>query len=384
MIEAMGLRRPEVYIANVVNAGPPENRQPEKDETATCSPFLLRQIDAIAPKVMVCLGSTAAQFILATPQSISRFRSETVRLPPARAFLATYHPAILVIPTPRAMSGRTCRSDGHARPQAQTAIRLRRASRMPSGCHPALVVRDLAVSEAIRRRGSLFGFAAAVLWASLTLSRAPSLAALARFAPLFISSGGLPAALRLFSKCRAASAGYLRRRVVAGNPGPGARSPARSTRLLWCLLLFAHPRQALHCHPHCRQLSALTLVLSMLSGEAVRWENILGIVISLAGVVLAATAFDFADHRLDPPASSDASAHAHRTHVTSGVSWAAGAACAFGVMFWLIGYHVMPVLGGVASVWIIRLSTMVALTVVPYPRADRSPFPAAASSGSFP
>jgi drug/metabolite transporter (DMT)-like permease len=116
---------------------------------------------------------------------------------------------------------------------------------------------------------------------------------------------------------------------------------------------------------------ALTLVLSMLSGEAVRWENILGIVISLAGVVLAATTFDFADDRLDPPASS----HAHHTHVTSGVGWAAGAACAFGVMFWLIGYHVMPVLGGVASVWIIRLSTMVSLTVFALPTRHSICFP---------
>jgi drug/metabolite transporter (DMT)-like permease len=120
---------------------------------------------------------------------------------------------------------------------------------------------------------------------------------------------------------------------------------------------------------------ALTLVLSMLSGEAVRWENILGIVISLAGVVLAATTFDIADDRLDPPASSDASAHAHHTHVTSGVGWAAGAACAFGVMFWLIGYHVMPVLGGVASVWIIRLSTMVSLTVFALPTRHSICFP---------
>ncbi len=95
MIEAMGLRRPDVYIANVVKCRPPENRQPEKDETATCSPFLIRQIDAIAPKVIVCLGSTAAQFILATPQSISRFRGEWFDYRGSRV-LATYHPAYLL------------------------------------------------------------------------------------------------------------------------------------------------------------------------------------------------------------------------------------------------------------------------------------------------
>jgi uracil-DNA glycosylase family 4 len=95
MIEAMGLRRPDVYIANVVKCRPPENRQPEKDETATCSPFLVRQIDAIAPKVIVCLGSTAAQYILATPQSISRFRGEWFDYRGSRV-LATYHPAYLL------------------------------------------------------------------------------------------------------------------------------------------------------------------------------------------------------------------------------------------------------------------------------------------------
>jgi DNA polymerase len=95
MIEAMGLRRPDVYIANVVKCRPPENRQPEKDETATCSPFLIRQIDAIAPKVIVCLGSTAAQFVLATPQSISRFRGEWFDYRSARV-IATYHPAYLL------------------------------------------------------------------------------------------------------------------------------------------------------------------------------------------------------------------------------------------------------------------------------------------------
>ncbi|MGA8101061.1 MAG: uracil-DNA glycosylase [Candidatus Acidiferrales bacterium] len=95
MIEAMGLRRPDVYIANVVKCRPPENRQPEKDETATCSPFLIRQIDVIAPKVIVCLGSTAAQFILDTPQSISRFRGEWFDYRGSRV-LATYHPAYLL------------------------------------------------------------------------------------------------------------------------------------------------------------------------------------------------------------------------------------------------------------------------------------------------
>jgi drug/metabolite transporter (DMT)-like permease len=119
---------------------------------------------------------------------------------------------------------------------------------------------------------------------------------------------------------------------------------------------------------------ALTLVLSMLSGESVSWEKLVGIVVSLAGAVLAATTFDSADAGLDPPPTTDG-AHAHRTHVTAGVGWAAAAACGFGVMFWLIGYHVMPVLGGAASVWIIRLSTLVSVTLVAVPARQSIAFP---------
>src|SRR5258708_8027682 len=66
MIEAMGLQRQDVYICNVVKCRPPENRTPEKDEASTCSPFLLRQLDAIAPNVIVCRGSGAAQTRLET------------------------------------------------------------------------------------------------------------------------------------------------------------------------------------------------------------------------------------------------------------------------------------------------------------------------------
>ena len=88
MIEAMGLQRKDVYICNVVKCRPPENRQPEEDEVSTCSPFLLRQIDAIAPKVIVCLGAVAAKTLLQTNRGISQFRG--------RKLLATYHPAYLL------------------------------------------------------------------------------------------------------------------------------------------------------------------------------------------------------------------------------------------------------------------------------------------------
>jgi len=95
MIEAMGLRRDDVYICNVVKCRPPENRTPEKDEIATCSPFLLRQLAVIQPKVICCLGAVAAQTLLATHQSISRFRGQWFDFRGAR-LLATYHPAYLL------------------------------------------------------------------------------------------------------------------------------------------------------------------------------------------------------------------------------------------------------------------------------------------------
>jgi uracil-DNA glycosylase family 4 len=95
MIEAMGLQRKDVYICNVVKCRPPGNRAPEKDEVAECSPFLLRQIDAIAPKVIVCLGSTAAQTVLETNRGISQFRGQWLEFR-GRKLMATYHPAYLL------------------------------------------------------------------------------------------------------------------------------------------------------------------------------------------------------------------------------------------------------------------------------------------------
>jgi len=95
MIEAMGLKRSDVYIANVVKCRPPENRLPEKDEIATCSPYLLRQIGAIRPKVIVCLGACSAQTLLQTTQGISRFRGEWFDFLGAK-LMATYHPAYLL------------------------------------------------------------------------------------------------------------------------------------------------------------------------------------------------------------------------------------------------------------------------------------------------
>src|SRR5580658_7858539 len=74
MIKAMGLRREDVYIANVVKCRPPGNRTPERDECETCSPFLMRQIAVIKPKVVVALGATAAKNLLAMNSSLGELR----------------------------------------------------------------------------------------------------------------------------------------------------------------------------------------------------------------------------------------------------------------------------------------------------------------------
>ena len=95
MIEAMGLQRGDVYICNVVKCRPPGNRQPEPDEVQKCSPFLFRQLDVLRPKVIVCLGATAAQTLLQTNRNISHFRGQWLDFRGYK-MLATYHPAYLL------------------------------------------------------------------------------------------------------------------------------------------------------------------------------------------------------------------------------------------------------------------------------------------------
>lgn len=95
MIEAMGLKRDEVYICNVVKCRPPENRAPEGDEMDTCSPFLFRQLAVIQPKAIVCLGATAFQALYGAKQSVSRLRGQWLDFRGV-PMLATYHPAYLL------------------------------------------------------------------------------------------------------------------------------------------------------------------------------------------------------------------------------------------------------------------------------------------------
>ncbi len=95
MISAMGIQRQDVYIANIVKCRPPGNRTPERDECDTCSPFLLRQIAVIQPKVIVALGAVAAKNLLAVNDSMANLRGRWYDFRGAR-LLVTYHPAFLL------------------------------------------------------------------------------------------------------------------------------------------------------------------------------------------------------------------------------------------------------------------------------------------------
>jgi len=98
IIEAIGLTREQVYIANVVKSRPPENRTPERDEVATCLPFLLRQIAVIRPQLIVTLGNPATQALLDTSVGITRLRGSFHDYPhlPGIRVMPTYHPAYLL------------------------------------------------------------------------------------------------------------------------------------------------------------------------------------------------------------------------------------------------------------------------------------------------
>ncbi len=95
IIEAIGLTREQIYIANVIKCRPPGNRNPEPDEVAACEPFLFRQIDAIQPKVIVPLGKFAAQCLLKTADPITRLRGRTFEYRGA-TLIPTFHPAYLL------------------------------------------------------------------------------------------------------------------------------------------------------------------------------------------------------------------------------------------------------------------------------------------------
>ncbi len=95
IIEAIDLKRDDVYIANVIKCRPPGNRNPEQDEVETCEPFLFQQIDVIKPKVIVALGTFAARALLRTLDPISRLRGRIFEYRGAK-LIPTFHPAYLL------------------------------------------------------------------------------------------------------------------------------------------------------------------------------------------------------------------------------------------------------------------------------------------------
>ena len=119
MITAMGLKREQVYIANIVKCRPPGNRTPERDECDTCSPFLMRQIRVVRPKVIVALGATAAKNLLGVNDSMASLRGRFYDFSPKRALT------------------------GHRR-----AFRLQAGGHLPSG---VLVARSAAEGRGVER-----------------------------------------------------------------------------------------------------------------------------------------------------------------------------------------------------------------------------------------
>ncbi len=95
IIESIDLKREDVYICNVLKCRPPENRNPEPDEVASCNPFLRKQLAAIRPKIVCCLGTFAAQTVLQTAAPISRLRGKFFDLDGMRV-IVTFHPAYLL------------------------------------------------------------------------------------------------------------------------------------------------------------------------------------------------------------------------------------------------------------------------------------------------
>jgi len=95
MIGAMGLKRDEVYIANVVKCRPPGNRTPEPDEANTCVQFLFRQIEVVRPEVIVALGATAATYLLGQRQPLAGLRGRVHSFRGTK-LIVTYHPAFLL------------------------------------------------------------------------------------------------------------------------------------------------------------------------------------------------------------------------------------------------------------------------------------------------
>ena len=95
MISAMGIRREDVYIANIIKCRPPGNRTPDREECDTCSPFLMRQIEVVKPKILVALGAVAAKTLLGVNDAMINLRGRIYDFKNTK-LAVTYHPAYLL------------------------------------------------------------------------------------------------------------------------------------------------------------------------------------------------------------------------------------------------------------------------------------------------
>jgi uracil-DNA glycosylase len=97
MLRSIGLPRAEVYIANILKCRPPNNRDPEPSEQASCTPYLSQQIELVQPRVLLAVGRIAAQWLLQTDAPIGRIRGRVVSYGPRNTpLVVTYHPAYLL------------------------------------------------------------------------------------------------------------------------------------------------------------------------------------------------------------------------------------------------------------------------------------------------
>jgi DNA polymerase len=96
MLKAIGLKREEVFIANILKSRPPNNRDPKPEEVQACIPYLFRQIELVDPTLILCVGRIAAQTLLDTSVTIGKLRGQVHRLASGRPMIVTYHPAYLL------------------------------------------------------------------------------------------------------------------------------------------------------------------------------------------------------------------------------------------------------------------------------------------------
>ena len=96
MLKAIGLKREQVFIANILKSRPPNNRDPRPEEVQACIPYLFRQIELVNPQLILCVGRIAAQTLLETDTSIGKLRGQLHRIAGNRPMVVTYHPAYLL------------------------------------------------------------------------------------------------------------------------------------------------------------------------------------------------------------------------------------------------------------------------------------------------